>query len=513
MIEAPSLWQLIEERARATPKASMAVDPAGREITFETFRVASLRTAGGLVDLGIQPDQVVSWMLPSWIESMILVGALARLGAIQNPILPIYRTREVRFISNQCRPNLLVTPGIWRGFDYASMAREIAADQPGLSTLVIDGALPGNDEAILPAPPESCPPEELPIRWLFYSSGTTAEPKGARHTDASLWGAAKGMSRGLEISSDDRVAFVFPFTHIGGINWLQAGLATGCCHLLVENFAAPDTMDFLRRQRMTLAAAGTVFHEAYWKAHRESPTKPFFPELRAFPGGGAPKPPQLHFDLRREMGGAGIISGYGLTECPIVSMNRVGDPDEKLATTEGRASLPEVELRIVRMDGTEAIAGEEGEVRARGPQLFRGYLDAALDADAFDAQGFLRTGDLGNLDAEGYLTITGRLKDVIIRKGENIPAKEIEDLLYLHPKVADAAVIGLPDPETGERCCAVVACVDPKDPLAFEEMRTFLRAQELMIQKIPERLEIIDHIPRNATGKPLKHELRKRYSD
>ena len=252
---------------------------------------------------------------------------------------------------------------------------------------------------------------------------------------------------------------------------------------------------------MTQATAGTVFHQAYLAAQRERPDTPLFPNVRAFPGGGAPKPPELHYELRRELGGAGIVSGYGLTECPIISMGTVHDPDEKLAHTEGRVNPPETQVRIV-----------DGEIRVKAPQLCKGYLDAALNAEAFDEQGWFRTGDLGALDGDGYLVITGRLKDVIIRKGENISAKEVEDLLYRHAKVADAAVIGLPDPNTGERCCAVVACADADEPLGFEEMVAFLAAEGLMTQKIPEQLEIVAEIPRNPTGKPLKHELRARYA-
>ena len=511
MIETATLWQLVEERAEATPDARMAVDVEGRELTFRAYREACLRAAGVLAQLGVGPGRIVSWMLPTRIESMVLVGALARLGAIQNPILPIYRTREVRFIANQCHPALLVTPPEWRGFDYPKMAAEIAAEHDDLRTLVVDRSLPEAEHVALPPPPALLPPEELPVRWLFYSSGTTADPKGAQHTDASLWAAAKGMSLALDIRPTDRVAFVFPFTHIGGINWLQASLAFGCCHILIESFADPTTMPTLRKHGVTLGSAGTVFHEAYLKAHRTCPDPPLFPEIRAFPGGGAPKPPKLHYDLVAEMGGVGIISGYGMTEAPILTMSRIDDPSVKLAETEGRISLPDVDLRVVKSDGAIAGPGEEGEFRCKGPQLFRGYLDAKLDEAAFDEHGYFHTGDLGYLDAEGYCVVTGRLKDVIIRKGENIPAKEVEDLLYQHPKVADVAVIGLPDPKTGERCCAVVQCRDAADPLGFEEMQTFLRAQQLMVQKIPEQLELIDAVPRNPTGKILKQELRKRY--
>ncbi|MBY0399051.1 AMP-binding protein, partial [Myxococcota bacterium] len=458
MLEEATLWRLIEARAEATPRAPMAVDERGRGLDFATYHGACLAVASALAGRGIGPGHLVSWMLPTRLEALVLVGALARLGAVQNPILPIYRGREVRFIVAQAKPALLVTPGLWRGFDYAGMASSIAADHPGLETLVVEDGLPGAPElgtiappstagaALPPAPPapRALPPAELPVRWLFYSSGTTADPKGALHTDATIWAAARGMSLGLELEARDRIAFVFPFTHIGGFAWLLGGLAAGACQILIENFAAPDTMAILRRHGVTLGTAGTVFHEAYLRAARACPDPPLFPELRAFPGGGAPKPPQLHSDLVAEFGGAGICSGWGLTEAPNLTMVHVRDPDAKKAQTEGRAALPDVDLRAVRSDGTLAAPGESGELRARGPHVFRGYLDASLDAAAFDDAGYFRTGDLGFIDLEGYVTITGRLKDVIIRKGENIPAKEVEDLLYTHPKVVEVAVIGLP---------------------------------------------------------------------
>jgi len=526
MLEEATLWQLVEARAAATPAAAMAVDEAGRAVSFGGYRDACLVVARALAQRGLGPGKLVSWMLPTRLEALVLVGALARLDAIQNPILPIYRGREVRFIMGQARPALLVTPGLWRGFDYAAMAREVSADVPGLETLVVDRGLPGaphlgapNDAphrpvpAQLPPPPRALPPADLPTRWLFYSSGTTADPKGALHTDASLWAAAKGMALGLDLQASDRVAFVFPFTHIGGFAWLLAGLATGACQILIENFAAPETMAILRREGVTLGTAGTVFHEAYLRAARACPDPPLFPHMRAFPGGGAPKPPQLHHDLVAEFGGAGICSGWGLTEAPNLTMVSIYDPAAKKAESEGRPSLPEVDLRTVRADGRVAAAGESGELRVRAPNVCRGYLDASLDAAAFDEQGYFRTGDLGFIDAEGYVVITGRLKDVIIRKGENIPAKEVEDLLYTHPKVAEVAVIGLPDAKSGERCCAVVVCRDPARPLEFDEMGEFLRDRQLMLQKIPEQLELVDVLPRNPTGKVLKHTLRARFAN
>jgi acyl-CoA synthetase (AMP-forming)/AMP-acid ligase II len=505
-----TFWQLVQQRAEATPGALFAVDERDRRLDFAGYRDASLRVAAALYARGVGRGTPVSWMLPSTLEAMVLCGALARLGAVQNPILPIYRERETGFILDQTGARLLCVPPVFRGFDYAAMAASLAGTRPGLDLLVVEDALPEADPGELPPAPEPAGLDEAPVRWILYTSGTTSDPKGAQHTDPGLIAAFSGMARVLEMGPDDRHGMVFPITHVGGIGWLIAGLLEGFAQIAVAVFDPERTIPVLARHGVTQAGAGTAFHQAYLAAQRAAPDKALFPRIRAFPGGGAPKPPQIHYDLKRELGGAGVVSGYGLTECPVLAMNRVGDPDEKLAHTEGRANPPETEIRVARPDGTSAGPGEEGELRVRAPQLCRGYLDASLDAEAFDADGFFRTGDLGRLDAEGYVTITGRLKDVIIRKGENISAREIEDLLYTHPKVGDVAVIGLPDPVLGERCCAVVAC--PGERLGFEEMVEFLAAQRLARQKLPEQLELVDQVPRNAAGKIEKRALRERFS-
>jgi acyl-CoA synthetase (AMP-forming)/AMP-acid ligase II len=439
---------------------------------------------------------------------VVLVAALSRLGAVQNPILPIYRERELGFILRQAGTKLFVVPSSWRSIDFASMAKGIAADIDGLEVLVADRSLPTGDPAVLPPVPA---PDDDAIRWLFYTSGTTAEPKGAQHTDRTIMAAAVGMSERLALVPEDRSALVFPFTHIGGIIWMFSSLLVGLTNLLDEAFDPVRTTEFLAKQDATLAGSGTTFHLAYLKAQRANPAEPLFPHVRVCPGGGAPKPPALHYEVKKELGGVGIVSGYGLTESPILTMASVDDPDEVLANTEGRP-MRGVDLRVVTLDGGVAGVGEEGEIRAKAPQLMKGYLDGALDGDAFDDDGFFRTGDLGRQDGEGNVTITGRLKDVIIRKGENISAKEVEDLLFEHEKVGDVAVIGLPHPEMGEMCCAVVVTADGADALAIDEMVAFLKGRGLAIQKVPERLELVDALPRNPAGKVVKNELRDRYA-
>ena len=510
MADAGSLWQLITDRADLTPDAQAAVDERGATLTFAQLRDRAERVAAGLAEQhGVGEGTVVSWQLPTWIESFVLVGALARLQAVQNPILHIYREREVGFIIRQARSRLLIVPSTFRGFDFEAMARGLAA---GTDThvLVADRALPEGDPASLPPPPQATTPEDAPVRWLFYTSGTTADPKGAQHTDATITVTARGMCERLELLPDDRNALAFPFTHIGGIIWMVSGLLEGFCNIVMEAFDPVGTVEVLQREAVTLAGSGTPFHMAYLAAQRKDPDRPLFPNVRAFPGGGAPKPPQLHADIKREMGGIGIASGYGLTEAPILTMSSIHDSDDVLANTEGSA-MPGVQLRAVRLDGAEAAPGEEGEIRARAPQMMRGYLDSSLDADAFDDEGWFRTGDLGRIDEAGNVVITGRLKDIIIRKGENISAKEVEDVLFAHPAVADVAVVGLPDPAVGERCCAVLVAKNGERAPSVEDVQAFLAETGLMKQKWPERIEVVEALPRNPAGKVLKADLRKRY--
>jgi acyl-CoA synthetase (AMP-forming)/AMP-acid ligase II len=466
-----------------------------------------------LARLGIGAGDVVSWQLPTWLESLVLVSALARLGVVQNPMLPIYRQREVGFIRKQAGTRLLIVPGQWRNFDYEAMAKEIASGQPGLEVLVANRALPQGDPQQLP--PRPAAPDDaadLPVRWYYYTSGTTADPKGAQHTDATIKAAAVGMCERLEVTEDDRIGCVFPFTHVAGAVYIFSALAFGCTMIVTEGFDAEATPPVLAQNEVTLAGAGTPFHMAYLAYQRNHPeSAPLFPRARAYIGGGAPKPPKLHYDIKSELGGVGVVSGYGMTEAPIVTMASVRDSDEDLANTEG-APVSGVDLVTVKLDGTRSAIGEEGEIRLKAPMLMRGYVDSSLDAGSFDESGYFRTGDLAVLDERNNVRITGRVKDIIIRNMENISAKELEDILFTHPKVADVAVIGLPDERTGERACAVVVAADAGEPPALAELCDYLLERGLMKQKLPEQLEIVDALPRNPTGKIVKFELRDRYS-
>ena len=498
MIEGHGFWPLVDARARLSPDALCALDERGETLTFAELRARAERVAAALAARGVGPDVRVSWQLPTWIESLVLVAALARLGAVQNPLLPIYREREIGFIVREARPRWLVVPREFRGFDHESLARRVLAEierEGGApcSLLICDRALPEADPAALP--PFAAPAGE-PLRWIFYTSGTTADPKGALHSDETIAAGSRGVVLRFELGPDDRYPMVFPFTHIGGIGMLFVQLLCGAGAILIEQYDEEKTPPFLGANGVTLAAGGTPLVLRYLQYQRRHPEARVFPRLRAAMGGAAPKPPLLHGEVKAELGGAGVVSVYGLTEAPFVVLSSPRDPDHALANSEGRAAGG-AELRIV-----------DGEIRVRGPQICRGYLNAALDADAFDGDGFFRTGDLGSLDSRGFLRVTGRQKEIIIRNGENISAKEIEDLLYAHPKIAEAAVIGLPDARTGERCCAVVV---PASGAALDlaEIVRHCAAAGLARQKLPEQLELVAELPRNASGKVQKHLLQR----
>ncbi|EKX60805.1 cyclohexanecarboxylate-CoA ligase [Streptomyces ipomoeae] len=489
--ESRTLWELVARRADLTPERPVLLQD-DRTLTFGELRARAERVAAGLYDRGVRPGTVVAWQLPTRIETVLLSLALARLGAVQSPVIPFYRDREVGFALRESKAEFFAVPGEWRGFDHTKMARRLDAE----GIFEAYDTLPEGDPDALPAPPV----DGTAVRWIYWTSGTTSDPKGVLHTDRSLIAGGSCLAHALRLTQDDVGSIAFPYAHIGGPDYLVMLLLYGFPAVLFEHFALPAALEGYRKHGVTVAGGSTAFYSMFLAEQRKQPGTPVVPTLRLLAGGGAPKPPELYHWVVREMG-VQLTHGYGMTEVPMITMGAPDDTVENLATTEGRP--PEgMEIRIV-----------DGEVRLRGEAVCQGYLDPAQTAEAFDADGFFVTGDLGRLTEEGHLVLTGRLKDVIIRKGENISAKEIEDLLHRHPAVGDVAVIGLPDAERGERVCAVVEQPPGAAGLTLEAVTSYLRAEGLSVHKLPERLEVVDALPRNETlRKVLKYKLRERYS-
>ncbi|MGD0698973.1 MAG: AMP-binding protein [Trebonia sp.] len=510
-VAADSIWQLVRIRAELTPRRVFISDEHEDVLTFGELRERAEAVAAGLFELGVRPGDVAAWQLPSRIDTVVLCMALARLSAIQNPLIPMLREQEIDFICTQTGTRLLVVPSVFRGHDHLAMARSIASRLPGLRVVDADEGLPvGDISALPPAPAPSAQQSARTVRWLFYTSGTTAAPKGAQHTDAGLLAASRTFNDCTKLQADDRVASLSPIAHVGGVLHILSALITGARNIITAVYDQAGTTRQLAAAGVTLGGSGVPFIQGYLREQRKHPDHRYFPNVRAFLVGGSPRPSALHYDVQRELGGVGIISGYGLTECPYVSWARVDDPDDKLPMTEGR---PPAATRIKITDAAGGLlpAGESGELRVRAPQLMLGYLDSSLDAGAFDHEGYFRTGDLAMVDHAGYLTITGRIKDVIIRNMENISAREIENLALTFPRAAETAVIALPDAETGERVCAVIVPADPADPPTLDELVAHLRAEGLNPRKLPVQVEYVSELPRNAMNKVVKKTLKDQF--
>jgi acyl-CoA synthetase (AMP-forming)/AMP-acid ligase II len=319
-----------------------------------------------------------------------------------------------------------------------------------------------------------------------------------------------GMLTGVAFNDRDVYPVAWPVSHIGGSTMLTTALVSGMRMVLFDNFDTATSPERMATHRPTLLGTAVPFFRAFIDAQHRHGTTPLFPDLRAGAFGGAPLPAEIHVQMR-ETFGVNLIGSWGLTEFPISTSAYADDPPEVVESTVGRLS-PGVTIRVVRADGVDAAAGEEGELRLKGPQCCVGYVDSALDEEGFDREGWFRTGDLGCIGADGNVRLTGRLKDIVIRNAENISVLEIEEILFSHPSVADASVLGLPDARTGERVCAVVV-LRSESTLTLEDLRAHCAAEGLARQKCPEQLEIVDELPRNPMGKVVKPQLRQRFAN
>jgi cyclohexanecarboxylate-CoA ligase len=503
-----SWWHLIVERAARTPSKVFLSDEPGRTLTFAQYRDRAEEVAAGLMALGVRPRHVVSWQLPTTLEAAVLMAALSRLGVRQNPIIPVLRRAEVSLITQQVESRWLIVPGAYRGYDFTAMAVEAVGDH---DCRIIDTTVYGADPVLgLPRGDASTlDPVVDPghtVRWYYYSSGTTASPKGAMHTDASVMAASNAQIAYTGMGDTDLLPVPFPITHIGGIMLLSTYLRVGASLLLLEGFDPVASPMVMAEAGATILGSATPFFHAYLAAQRSHGDEPLFPKLRQLQAGGAPVTPELNAECMRVFD-TPIFNQWGLTEFPAASSLSITDPAEKFQGTVGRMA-PGCSIKAVGFDNQVCGPDQEGELWVNGPQRLLGYVDSRLDAEAFDADGSFRTGDLGTIDSDGFVRITGRLKDIIIRNAENISALEIEEVLVQHPSVADVAVVGLPDERTGERACAVVVLAPGVEALSIPELARHCTAAGLAKLKIPEQLEIVEALPRNPMGKVLKHVLR-----
>lgn len=504
-----TLWGLLEQRARISPHSTYLIEAATDTcISFGEFHQRAENLAAWLYGQGIGPHTVVAWQLPTCIEAVVLAFALARLNAVQAPVIHLYRERELSQILSQARADFLIVPP---DEHHLAMAKTVAPAITGSSSRVL--SLP-------PSPPQGPLPEYEPgtdtgtddaVRWYYFTSGTTSKPKGARHTDQTLMAGSRHLAVALHVTAADVGSIGYPIGHIGGTLYCAMALMAGIAVVLVDKYIPATVVTAFRRYGVTLGGGSTAHYQMLLAEQAKTGETPLIPTMTVLAGGGAAKPAGLFAQVRTRLGTT-IVHAYGMTEAPISANNSRYGSDDQLTHSDGMP-MAGLEVRIVDGAGMPVPSGQSGEILLRGPNVCKGYLDPQQTADTFDAEGFLHTGDVGMMRADGHLCVTGRIKDIIIRKGENISAREIEELLLDHPNVRDVAVIGLPDAERGELVCAVVELEEGANSLSFDDMVNHLAAKNLMRQKIPERLEIIDRLPRNeGLQKVVKAQLQARYA-
>jgi cyclohexanecarboxylate-CoA ligase len=501
--------------------ATMLVD-GDDEISFRVLEQRVVAFADGLARRGVGQGDAVAYQLPNWWEAAVAFLATVRLGAHAVPIVPILRAREVTVILRQTHPRAIVVPARFRNVDFVAQTREVLRALGDLDPLLVvaRGAASEDARAVRfadvcddlegVAAPASAPAaarvDASTLALVIYTSGSTAEPKGALHSHDTLTAEIDSLVDAHGLGATDRVLMPSPLTHVSGvIHGILAPALLGTSAVLQERWDPAAGIAAIERHGVTYMVGAPTFLQEMLASPALSAHD--VTSLRLFSCGGASVAPELMRLGRARIPGMVTKRSYGSSEFPTIATTGIEDALARGLDTEGRA-LRGVELRVTDESGLPLDTGHEGEIRARGPECFLGYVDASLDADAFDADGFFRTGDLGVLDADGYLRVTGRVKDIIVRKGEKISAREVEDLLLEHPEIVDAALIPLADPATGERACACVQLAHDAAPLTLDALVAFLRARDLTPQKLPEQLELVDDFPRTPSGKINKRLLR-----
>jgi acyl-CoA synthetase (AMP-forming)/AMP-acid ligase II len=480
------------------------------------------RLAGCLTARGYGAGDVIAFQVPNWVEAAACLYGLLFLGAVVVPVVHIYGAKEVGHILRQSRARVLITADAFGHQDYLANLDALIGGLPDLELVVVvtDDTVPALDRECvswartvpdadrLDALPEVDPDEPVVIG---YTSGTTAAPKGVVHTHRTLLAEMRGYPALEETDLTPPSPYEgslsgAPLSHITGLLSVLMPIIRGRPVHLIDRWDPKVVLETMVSEQVSAPGGATFFLTSLLDDPHFDPDV-HLPLMRKTGLGGAPIPPEVA--RRAAAMGISLVRAYGSTEHPSTTMAVHSDPEPKRLYTDGHP-MPGVELRLRDDDGNEVAVGDPGEIVSRGPDLFVGYTDPLLTATAIDADGWYATGDVGILDDDGYLTITDRKKDIIIRGGENISAAEVEELLQRMPGVSECAVVAAPDERYGEHGCAFVHMADGSPVFALPAMRAHLDASGLARQKWPEELRFVDEFPRTASGKIQKHVLRAR---
>jgi acyl-CoA synthetase (AMP-forming)/AMP-acid ligase II len=511
-----SLADAVATQLRDRPEKIAVID-GKMQLSFSALHTRAARLACALQKLGLQSGDVVSFQLPNWHEAMAVNIAASMGGFVCNPIVPMFRDAEVGFILKDAGTKALFLPKKFRRFDYSAMIGRLMPDLPGLEHVIsvrddFSGAMPLesliNEGRAADYTPAGGPDD---IKLLLYTSGTTGTPKGVLHSHNTLRAEIDAVSRYWRVEDSDVVLMASPITHITGYLYaLELPFACGGAVVLMDQWDCPAAVRLIGAHQATLSVGATPFlAELTAELEHSGQT---IPSMRFFACGGAPVPPELILRAAAAMPGCIVCRVYGSSEAPTVSLG-VDSLEQvcRAAATDGFVYNHDVKI-VDLSTGMRLAPGLEGEIRTTGPELMLGYTDPAETHAAFDHEGYFRTGDIGMVDADGFITISGRTKDLIIRGGENISPKEIEDVLFGHPAIAEVAVVAMPHARMGETPAAFVVPATGAT-INFNEMIAFLEGCLIAKQKFPEKLVLVNDLPRNAAGKVQKNILRDRLKE
>ena len=516
-----TILDFLRSAVEKNPDKTALVSVKVENQTEQTFSYQQLwemtnKIALGLKQLGVEKNDVVSCQLPNWWEFTLLYLACSRIGAVLNPLMPIFRERELEFMLKHSESKVFVVPKTFRNFNHEQLANQLQNKLDSLKhVIVVNGEGENNfkhlllnhgleQETLAVAALDGLESGPDDITQLIFTSGTTGEPKGVMHTANTLFSNIVPYADRLHLTENDVVLMASPMAHQTGFMYgLMMPIQLNTTVVLQDVWDVAKAVDLIHQHQVNFTMASTPFLNDLSNTVAEQHDK--VDSLKIFLCAGAPIPGPL-VQKARDILGVKVISAWGMTECGAVTLTRPEDEDERSFNTDGIA-LPGVEIKIVDKKGQTKALNESGRLMIRTCSNFGGYLKRPHLNDT-DTEGWFDTGDIAYQDEQGYIRICGRKKDVIIRGGENIPVAEIESLLYKHPNIATVALVAYADERMGERACAIIKLKDPTQPLNFNELVDFLKTHNLAMQYLPERLEIWEDIPMTPSGKIQKFKLR-----
>lgn len=508
-----TITDYLDDWAARTPDKAAFVDPR-RSITFAELKDEVDSAALRLLDLGVEPGDVVSFQLPNWIEWIVVHYAATRIGAISNPLIPIYRQREVGFMVGLAESKVIIVPKEFRGFDYPAMVDQLRGDWPALEHVLVVGGDGDDSWAELlawettrdVAELAALRPDPNDVTLLIFTSGTTGEPKGVMHTHNTVVAANDALPGRLGITSDTVFHMASTLAHLTGFLYgARLNVQNGATAVLQDVWDARTFVELVAGHGITYTSAATPFlHDTL---NADNLAEHDLSSLTRFCCMGAPIPRAIVREAKGKLPEMIVLGGWGQSENGLVTLGIPGDPEDKIIERDG-FPWPGMEIRTVDALGDPVPAGDEGRLQVRGPFLFVGYAKRLEMTRELFEDGWFDTGDLARIDAEGYVSISGRTKDVIIRGGENIPVSYIENVLYENPKLETVALVAIPDPRLQERACACVILRDDVDTFTFEEMQQFLADKGVAKHYWPEQLRVLDDFPKTPSGKIQKFQLR-----